>query len=157
MPLWTVSRSLLHQSVPSALSPCQGSARDPTVAWVSGSLLLLTVPVLEDMSALLLTRVFSMCMTVCSHGRRSGATGMRGRFWGAAISGPGFSTLGAGLGAHLVYVSNCGSPRWVPAVGPIWYLTWSHRAAEELVIVLFGPGEFCSRVVKLFCQKGLST
>lgn len=56
--------------------PLPGPARGPTVAWVSGSPLLI-VPVLEDMSALLLTRVFSMCMTVCSHGRRSGATGMR--------------------------------------------------------------------------------
>lgn len=45
-----------------------------------------------------------------------------------------------------------GFPRWALAEGPIWYLTWSHGAADKLVIVPFGPREFCSCLVKLFCS-----
>lgn len=43
-----------------------------------------------------------------------------------------------------------GFPCWMLAVGPIWYLTSSYRAADEFVIVPFGSGEFCSCVVTLF-------
>lgn len=35
-----------------------------------------------------------------------------------------------------------GFPHWSLAEGPIWYLTWSHGAADKLVIVPFGPREF---------------
>lgn len=112
-------------SVPSALFPCQGPARGPTMAWVSGS-------------PLLIVPVRSSADTCVQHVRDHLFT------WPEVGSNRDEASFEA-LMSQIV-----GFPRWMLAVGPIWYLTSSHGAADEFVIVPFGSREFCSCVVTLF-------